>query len=121
MRAPVLDGRLRLYWPVATRLPSGAPSTRWEGPLSVFARVEYLAARVHTVALVEQTGCQIRATIRRRPQAPLKWRAEVDGRRYRVQTLSPHAMPGFWVLMLEEDHGKSGSGGDARPAAGAAA
>lgn len=104
MTTPRLKERIKLSSPVVTRSPSGAEKTGWSDPVPVFAKVEYLGSRVYAAALAEQTGCSVRATVRKRPVAE-GWRALVDGVPFKVSSVDPHRDRGFLVLMLEKDDG----------------
>lgn len=105
MNASALKDRIRIMMPVETRKPSGQIEKTWAVPIAVYARVEHLGARVYTAALAEQTGCAIRATIRRRPMVVSGWRAEVDGATYKINSVTPDRHPGYLVLMLQTDDG----------------
>ncbi|MCD0494827.1 phage head closure protein [Chromobacterium violaceum] len=104
MNASMLNGRIWLSWPVKTRKPSGQEVIAWSERKRIHARIEYLGARTYTAALAEQTGCSIRATIRRREVAH-GWRALVNGQPFKVKTVQPHQEPGYFVLMLETSDG----------------
>ena len=104
MSAPRLKDRIKLCSPVVTRSPSGAEKKGWAVPVPVFAKVEYLGSRVYTAALAEQTGCSVRAIVRKRPVAE-GWRALVGGEPFKISTVDPHKERGFLVLMLQKDDG----------------
>jgi SPP1 family predicted phage head-tail adaptor len=104
MTVPILKDRIWLSSPEESRSPSGAVKKGWTDLRKVYAAVEYLASRVYTAALAEQTGCTVRVVIRRRPVASGR-RALVDRVTYAVKTVEPHRERGFLVLMLEKDDG----------------
>ncbi|OQS41824.1 phage head closure protein [Chromobacterium haemolyticum] len=104
MNATQLKDRIRLRAPVKRRLPSGQEKTGWSDAKPAHAKVEYLGARTYTAALAEQTGCSVRATVRRRPVAH-GWRVELEGGPFKVKTVEPHKQRGYLVLMLERDDG----------------
>ncbi|WP_046158596.1 phage head closure protein [Chromobacterium vaccinii] len=104
MNASMLNDRVRLSQPIKTRKPSGGWVDSWTEPKPVHARIEYLGARTYTAALAEQTGCRVRATIRRRAVVH-GWRALVHGQPFKVKTVEPHANRDFLVLMLETSDG----------------
>lgn len=104
MSVPVLSGRIKLCAPQVARLPSGSEQKTWSAPVPVWAKVDYLGSRVYTAALAEQTGCSVRAIVRRRVVAT-DWRVLLDGVLFVVSTVEPHKTPGFLVLMLRKDDG----------------
>ncbi|WP_043616879.1 head-tail adaptor protein [Chromobacterium violaceum] len=104
MNASMLNNRIRLSQPIKSRQPSGAVREGWGEPKPVHAKVDYLGARTYTAALAEQTGCSVRATIRRRAVAQ-GWRAWVDGLPLKVKTIEPHQDRSYLVLMLRTDDG----------------
>ncbi|PRP71500.1 hypothetical protein BUE93_05740 [Chromobacterium amazonense] len=104
MNASMLKDRIWLSQPIKTRTPSGGVVDGWTEPKPVHARVDYLGARTYTAALAEQTGCSVRATIRRRDVAH-GWRALVYGQPFKVKTVEPHENRDYLVLMLETHDG----------------
>lgn len=101
---PVLNKRIGVMRPILTRQPSGALVKSWSPVVLVHAHVEWLESSSYHAALAEQSGCSVRATVRRRDVA-VGHRVVVADRTLKVKSVQPGRHPGYWQLMLEQDDG----------------
>lgn len=104
MNARELNEVVGLAAKLDTRKPSGQMVSQFASPTGAFAKVEYLSSKVYTAALAEQTGCELRVTIRQRSLATGSrlWHLHQP---FAVKTITPHQTKGFIVLMCEKDDG----------------